>query len=50
MRAMLLPTVGLTRPQIAVVAAVFVFTLIGAVIVALVCRWWNVRKTRRSSP
>lgn len=37
----MLPTAGLTKYQIAFVASVLIFTLIGAVIVAMAIRRWN---------
>lgn len=34
---------GLTPTQVAIVAGVFWFTLIGAVVLAFGMRWWNAR-------
>jgi hypothetical protein len=48
---MRLPTLGLTPTQIAVVTAVFVFTLLGALALAFALRWWNQHKrVRKLSP
>jgi hypothetical protein len=34
---------GLTPLQIAVVSAIFILTLCGAILAALAFRWWNLR-------
>lgn len=36
-------TLGLTKPQIALVSGIFIFTLIGAIIAAWGMRRWNLR-------
>ncbi len=41
----MIPLTGLTRPQIAIVSAVFIFTLFGAMLVAWGFRRWNERAT-----